>query len=231
MNYRILIAIAIISVLLVGGMVYLLMPKQVAQPPSTNVPSGSDSGSFYQPSNTTNTGGQPSNEQTPDTALEQQGMYDELFKKLLAQRVVFTRVSSGEVYALYASDVADAKSAYPGRTDYSMAIAMLDITDDGIAEALVLNDLPGSCGPAGCPFAIYQKSGAAWSPIFYAQIQSELGLANVITNGHVDLLLVQQGSIVPSETAIRRYVWSGKKYAYKELAAAWDGTKFVVYGQ
>src|SRR3989344_4351670 len=98
MNYRIITVVGIVSVLLVGGIAYWLMPKSDTQLPATNMPGGSDSGGFYQPSSINNSGAQPPNQETPVAAIDQGGVYDGLFKKLLAQRIVFERVSSGEVY-------------------------------------------------------------------------------------------------------------------------------------
>lgn len=236
MNYKIITITGIAALVVVAGFVYWVLPKPTSQAPASNTPSGSDSGDFYHPYNSTGTSGAtPSQDQGP-AAVDQQTVYDALFQKLLARRIVFARTAStadvgGEAYALYATDIASAKAAYPGKKDFSIGVAMVDITGDGVPEALVIDDLPGSCGTAGCPFTIYQKIGTSWKSIFATQLQSEAALANVITNGHTDLVLTQEGNDASYQTAVRRYTWDGKKYAYKELLASWDGAKFTVYGQ
>lgn len=169
-------------------------------------------------------------EPVADTDIET--AYDALLEKLLAQRVPFARVSStegteGSVYALYAAAVADAKTSYPD-ADYSIGVAMIDITDDSAPEALVIEDLPGFCGSGGCPFSVYQKSGSEWKEIFSAQAQ-EVALANVITNGHLGLYIMSQGE--GYESFVTLYAWEDDKYKSKEIAARWDGSAFVQYRQ
>ncbi len=231
MNYRILI-IAIVSVLVVAGLVYWLWPSSSPQTPNGQMSGNSNLGGYHDTVSVDGSGGPAGSASgTTGTEVDPQVAYKTLFEKLLARRVVFARVNSGDVYALYTGDVAKAKEWYPNQIDFTLGIVMVDITDDGVAEALVLDDLPGSCGAAGCPFTIYQKVGSTWKSIFATQIQSELGLANVITNGHTDLFLVQQGTAESYQTGVRRYVWDGTKYDQKELVASWDGKAFVVYGQ
>lgn len=227
MNYKTLTIAGIISIIVVGAIVYWVWPSTPTLP-GAQTPVGSNLSGYYDTVSPTNPGGTTSGQ---TAAVDLEAAYAAMFQKLLAHRVVFARVSSGDVYALYENDVAQSREWYPSKTDFSIGVAMEDITDDGVAEALVLDDLPGSCGAAGCPLTIYQKKGAAWESVFASQIQSEVGLANVITNGHLDLFLVQQGYGDSYQTAVRRYVWDGQKYSYKELAAAWDGSTFVVYGQ
>jgi hypothetical protein len=237
MNYRPIIVIAVIALIAFVGVLFMLQPADTKSP-ATQPPvgSGSNLGGYYGTVTATNSGGSTPGQGgvTADqgvSTVDLQGAYNSLFEKLLARRVNFARVSSGDIYALYAGEVAQSKGWYPDAADLSIGVAMEDVTDDGVPEALVLDDLPGSCGVAGCPFTIYQKTRTAWKGIFSAQIQSELGLANAITNGHTDLFLVQQGNTAPYQSAVRRYVWDGAKYAYKELSAGWDGKTFVIYGQ
>ena len=159
-----------------------------------------------------------------------QGAYARLFEKILAKKILFARVNSstgdtGSLYSLYAKDVAEAKKMFPAQSDFSIGVALLDITDDGVAEALVLDDLPGYCGTGGCTLDIYKKQNGKWVSIYNVLAQGEIGLSNTITSGYQDLFLSVHTSGSPN-TAVVRYVWDGKTYQPGEVMAVWDGTIF-----
>lgn len=232
MNYK-LIGIWAVVVLGVAGVAYWMLSGKQAQTPAGQQQNNSNLGGYYDTVSNGQGGSQASSSTQGQGAalVDPMVAYIDMFTKLAAKRVSFARTSSGDIYALFAKDVTQSKAWYPAAKDFSIGVAMEDVTDDGVAEALVLDDLPGSCGVAGCPFTIYQKSAAGWKAVFSAQVQSEVGLGNVITNGHTDLYLVQQGTVEPYETAVRHYVWDGKGYVYKDLAASWSGSAFTVYGR
>lgn len=221
-----------VGVLAIAGIVYWLMPE--TSPTSSPQGNSSNFGGFYQSTVTAepgSSGQQASGGQAP-TAPDLDSAYGALLQKLSARKINFARVSStagaeGSVYALFAADVAEAKKSFPNAKDFSLGVALADISDDGVPEALVFDDMPGSCGTAGCLFGIYRKTATSWLPIFELQVQS-VALANVVTNGHTDLFLGIQGN-QGYQTNIRRYAWEDNGYRYKELVATWNGTAFVTY--
>ena len=131
----------------------------------------------------------------------------------------------GSIYNLYTKDVADSKELFPAQKDFSIGVALLDVTDDGIAEALVFEDLPGYCGTGGCTFDIYKKQNGKWTSVYSALAQGEIGLANTITNGYQDIFLSVHSDGSPN-TNVVRYVWDGKTYKAGEVMAIWDGSTF-----
>ena len=239
-NYKKIAVIGTLAVFVLTGLAYGFITWSSKPNSTTNPDNPSFTGGLYQTqtSVTNPTAGGANIQQDPvvSATITQNSDYNKLFAKLLAQRVVFSRVSAGggdtdEIYKMYAAQLAEAKAAYPNNKNGSFGVAMVDITDDGVAEALVLEDMPGNCGTAGCPFVIYKKAGAVWTPILQTQVQYEVGLGNAIINGHRDIYLAKQGIDASFETAIRHYVWNGSKYAYKGLADKWTGTNFVIYEQ
>src|SRR3989344_9023243 len=173
----------------------------------------------------------PASGQEPPV-LDIPAAYTVLFDKILAKKVLFTRVSSstgtgemGSIYNLYTKDVADSKELFPAQKDFSIGVALLDVTDDGIAEALVFEDLPGYCGTGGCTFDIYKKQNGKWVSVYSALAQGEIGLANTITNGYQDIFLSVHSDGSPNTNEVR-YVWDGKTYKAGEAMAIWDGSTF-----
>jgi hypothetical protein len=227
MNTKIIfIAVGVVAVLSIGGLViagYLKTPSE--NPSLENVVSfGITDGNTQVAVNTSQPGGAQPAEVDADAE------YALLLQKISGQTVSFSRVASsagaaGSVYALYAADIASAKKWYPTLQDFSMQIALIDLNDDGAAEAVVYEDLAGFCGSGGCPLDIYKKQGAAWVPLFNGLVRERVALANNFTNQYRDLLLSIHGS-VGYQTNIVRFSWDGSQYRSAELMATWDGTTF-----
>lgn len=166
------------------------------------------------------------------TVVDIEVAYVALFQKILAQRITFVAINasttgdSKSLYALYSKDVTDAKKFSPGEDDYSIHVALVDLTDDGTAEALVLEDLSGFCGTGGCALDIYTKKSGKWTKIYSTVAQGNIGLSNTLTNGYRDLFLTVFG-IVGSESRVVRYTWDGTRYNPGEVMATWDGSTFI----
>lgn len=159
------------------------------------------------------------------SSLDIQAAYRDLFQKIIAQRVVFISTNAtstgpaGTLYGLYADDIKESKKLYPSAPDFSIKVAFVDITDDGIKEALVYEDLPGFCGSGGCSLDIFQQKQTKWTKLSSLSGGEEVGLSNTLTNGYLDLFLTEEDAVV-------RYVWDGKEYQPGETMAIWDGTTF-----
>lgn len=162
-------------------------------------------------------------EQTPATLEE---AYQRAFGELGVQRLLFARVDAptgerGSVYALYEDDIADARSSFPGLDSYSLQIALTDLGGDGTVEAVVIEDLPGYCGTAGCPLDIYRREGNAWVRIFSTLAGEIVGITESRTNNYAELYLTQGN-------AIYQYAWVDETYSPWGFVAQWDGSAFVI---
>src|SRR3989344_1148832 len=184
MQLKTFIVICIVVVLLLGGGIALwlmLQPSPAVPPQQNEVTPGAinNQTSVTVPSS----GGQTSTQDQTPPNIDQ--AYAVLFEQLLAQKVPFVTVSSaaGEtasIYALYANDIADSKRDYPGYAEHAIQVALVDLNEDNTPEALVLVDLPGYCGTAGCSFDVYQKSKTGWTKIFTTLTGPNIGISNTI---------------------------------------------------
>ena len=207
---------------------WLLFTPPAAKAPSTQTtPTNNSYNNSNQTSVTNQTAGTAQPQKLPDIKKE----YDVLFQKILAQKISFVAVDStsgdsGSVYALYTNDIDAEKKAYPNMTKFPISIALADLTDDNVPEALVEEDLPGYCGSGGCPLDIYKKSNGKWTLLFSSLVSGDIGLSSTITNGYRDLFLPVSGDIV-YQSKIMRYTWDGKTYQPGEIMATWNGTTFI----
>jgi len=215
----------LILVLLIIGAVawYMLRPQSSTQTNSQNLYSSANTNTQA----TVSVPSQTSQRQAPDI----EKAYDTLFQKISAQKVTFTTVNStsgamGDVYALYASDIAGSKQLSPKATDFSIQVALTDLNGDGTQEALVYEDLPGYCGLAGCSLDIYQKKQSKWTKISGVFGGGDVGISSTLTNGYHDLFLMVAGNGSFQPDTIMRYVWDGTQYQQKGTVATWDGTTF-----
>lgn len=195
-------------------------------------PASSSPGTYYSggsQSSVTVPGGSTGSQATttPRAPVDIESAYAALFPQILATPMSFqpvTASSTGDfktIFSLYASDVAAEQKKDPRQS--SIDIALVDLTDDGIAEAVAYENLLDYCGPPGCPLDIYQKKSGKWTKIYTNQVGSEIGLSNVLTNGYLDLFITAGGA-----PTVDRYTWDGSKYKFKETMAVWTGTGFVV---
>jgi hypothetical protein len=157
--------------------------------------------------------------------------YSEFFSELWATKVNFVPVTNGSgpagsVYAMYAADITESQKSFPQEKTFSINIALVDVTDDDVVDAIVYNTLPGACGSAGCPLTIYKKDKNNWVNIFNAQTVGEIGLSNTITSGHVDLILtVQSGIRYPHVVTL--FVWDGKTYQANNALGYWNNGHII----
>ena len=100
---------------------------------------------------------------------------------------------------------------------------MTDINGDGVDEALVLENLPGFCGTAGCPFDVYKKQGSQWVKIFSTLVQGNVGLSTNYVNSYQALLLVVEAN---GQSSLEQYVWNGSSYQASAVVAVWNGSSF-----
>lgn len=181
-----------------------------------------------------NSGTNGSGGQAATTANLEQS-YTTLFQQLLATGANFAWVNASStlagqagdasaVYALYAADIANNKKMFP-QASTSIQLALTDLTNDGVPEALVYENIAYTCGTAGCPLDIYQKQKGKWVLLFTKLVGPKIGISNTLTSGFLDLFLTVGGS-VPGTSAVERFVWNGSTYTYKEVVATWDGAKF-----
>jgi len=153
--------------------------------------------------------------------------YQTLFPQILGTEVPFvpaTAASTGDLkilYALYSDDVEAEQKAYPSVGEFAVDIALVDITDDGVPEALVYENLPTYCGSGGCTLDVYKKASGKWTNIYSTIVGGEVGLSNTLINGYLDLYLTVGGN-----NSVDRYSWNGSTYQFKEVMAVWDGTSF-----
>jgi hypothetical protein len=218
MQPKTIIISAIVVVLLGGSLLiwWMLGSTPPAPPAQTNQTSTSYT------SNQTSVGVPSQTQSQTKTQVDLDAAYNDLFQKILAQQVTFTPTTAGgtgSVYALYAQDIADAKKSFPKAFSLSIGIAMVDLDEDGVAEALVLENLPGYCGTAGCPFDIYKKEKGKWVNIFTTLTGENIGISNTYNNNFADIYLAKENFVV-------RYVWDGKQYNVGEVTARWDGSAF-----
>jgi hypothetical protein len=234
MTNRLAISI-VVGALLVAGAGYLVLRvvfiPQTSQNPAQQSPQG---GSVIVPivvtttpaATTTQTQGQSSSAIQVASVEEAR---QNLLTQLQAREIIFDAVngstgSFAAVYKLYAGDIAAAKKSFPKAKDFSLHMASVDINDDGTAEVLVYEDLPGFCGTAGCPFEIYQNTSNTWKLVFSHLSLNMPALANVFTSSYNDLYLSVQVEGYLSE--VLQYGWNGKTYAPKAAVATWDGAQF-----
>ncbi len=226
---NILIIVLVATTLVVGIAWYIFRPEAAPQTPG----SADTQGSAGYPSRSTVTVSTPQTQAQTQVALDStQTAFDNLFKNLLAQRVAFVDVDlgstgvEGEIYKLYAGDLARNKQLYPNTTDSSIQVAMLDLNEDGVAEALVYEDIASYCGTGGCAFEIYQKKQGTWTMLFTTLAGPDVAIANVISNGYFSLYLSTREDLEYG-TSIQRFSWDGASYKPGEVMAVWDGMGFI----
>jgi hypothetical protein len=220
------ILLAVTGVLVaIGFVIWLIIRPQPAQEPVQvpvqNAPP-SNSGSQTQ----VQTPAVPSQPPAEETSVNLDEEYQRLFDRLGAQRLIFARVDStqgdaGGVYALYEADVADARASFPELGSYPISVALTDLGGDSALEAVVIEDLPGYCGTAGCPVDIYRREGNAWTLVFSSLVGEIVGVSSTQTNGYAELYFAQGN-------AVYQYAWTDGTYVPWALTAQWDGTTFVV---
>ena len=159
--------------------------------------------------------------------------YASIFTKLSAQKVAFVSVdasttgTAANIYSLYAKDVAISKELYPTTTDFPIEVAAVDLNGDGVAEALVYEDLPGFCGSGGCALDIYQDKQGKWVKISGFFGAGEVGVSSSLTGGYHDLFLSVSG-FAGAQNGLVRYAWDGTQYQPKETVATWGSTGFTL---
>ncbi|OGC83011.1 hypothetical protein A3D68_01305 [Candidatus Adlerbacteria bacterium RIFCSPHIGHO2_02_FULL_52_17] len=227
---KILTVLIVAMVIIGGGLLWWLY----ALTPQTEGPAGQtvQNGVYY-----SGGGNNQTTVTSPSTGVQLQtqiqafpdikAAYQTLFPQILGTEVQFvptTASSTGDIkiiYALYSDDVAAEQKAYPSVGDFAVDIALVDITDDGVPEAIVFENLPSFCGSGGCPLDVYKKVNSKWTNIYSIIAGSEVGLSNTLINGYLDLYMTVGGS-----DTVDRYSWDGTTYQFKEVMAVWDGTSF-----
>ncbi len=219
------ITILILIGLGVGVYVFFILKQTSAQPATSTTGQTNGLGSDVNVPNPTQTQTQGNVTQDIDAG------YAALFAKIGAEKIKFNTVTSGagelgSVYSLYATDVADAKKAFPKLAVFSMSIALVDLNKDGVTEAVVWENLPGVCGSAGCPLEIYMKAGGKWAQIYSGLGGSTIGIGKTYTGGYADLFLTNGGE-VGYQSNIVRYIWHKTDYVAANTIATWDGSQFI----
>lgn len=226
------IIVGLIVVVVIGGaaaIAFFLLSGRPVDTTGTDSQTQSGTVSDNQTTVTNSSSSQASSQTQSQPPVDISGAYANLFTQLLAKPLVFEQAnasSTGDlksIYAFYAEDIAGEISHRPSGGPYSIDVALVDITNDDIAEALVYENLVDFCGSGGCPFDMYQKKSGKWTKIYSNLVGGDIGVSNVLTNGYLDLFLSVGGS-----PAVDRYVWDGKKYQSKETVALWTGTGFQV---
>jgi len=221
MQFKVLIISTTLFVLLGGFILVWWMSRPNTPAPSAQI---NQTPTSY-PSNQTSVETAAQNQTQAQTAVDLNTAYNTLFQKILAQKIVFTQVRAASedtsgIYSLYTQNIADTKKSFPAAVNLSVGIAITDLNEDKISEALVFENLPGTCGTAGCPFDIYRKENGKWVNIFSTLTGENVGISNTYTNNYVDLFIARENYVV-------RYTWDGKKYNPGEVMATWDGTTFI----
>lgn len=210
----------------IGGIWYFLQPHTPAT--NTQNPTG---GLPTIPGTNGDTAGQTQDPNAGSAGLNFEQSYNDLFKKLTAQKITFANVSAestgnvSKIYSLYKDDVAESKKLFPAATDFSIMVAASDLNGDGTAEVLVYENLLGFCGSGGCPLDILQLKNSEWIKVSNLVGGEIVGLANTSTNGYKDLFLSMRGD-TGSESTIVRYSWDGSTYRQGATVAAWNGAAF-----
>lgn len=225
-----ILTISLVGIALLVGIVwYVSRPQTESQSPASSVDGGN--GAFQSRSTVTISPSEAQAQAEADLQNLRQA-YEALFNRLIAQKVAFAEVgqsstgAEGEIYKLYADDIALDKQLFPNTEDSSIQVAMLDLNQDGVAEALVYEDLASFCGTGGCAFEVYQKKSGAWVKIFSTASWPDIALANVIENGYFALYLPIRDN-PEFGVSVWRFSWSGTTYKPGELMAHWSGEKFV----
>ncbi len=221
MQYKVVIISATLFVLLGGFILVWWVSRPNTAAPSTQTNQTSTS----YPPNQTSVETIAQSQTQAQTAVNIDAAYSALFQKILAQKVVFTQTRTAPedtsgIYSLYTQDIADAKKSFPAAVNLSVGIAVVDLNEDGASEALVFENLPGTCGTAGCPLDIYKKEKEKWVNVFSTLTGENVGISNTYTNNYVDLFLAKESTVV-------RYAWDGKTYRPGEVMAIWNGTTFI----
>ncbi len=231
------IIITTIALLLLGGVVVFWMIFTSASSTGSSL-SGDNSGSGYINITNLNQGGDSSTQsgtskkKTAGSTSNIDELYQQIFLRLSANFPEFIKVTSttgsyGSIYALYASDVADAKKLYPTASQYAVEVTSVDLNGDATNEVIVSESLPGFCGTNGCPLDIYRNKNGQWTKISSLLSSGAIGLENVSTAGYRNLFVTTQDE----ETGvfqIWRYVWDGAQYQTQKTVAVWTGSGFVL---
>jgi hypothetical protein len=157
--------------------------------------------------------------------------YDTLFKSLGAVRLGYELVGSeeghfGDVYKLYASDIALSKKVFPNATSFTIEVGSVDLDGDGINEIVVYENLPGMCGTGGCTIDVYKKHNTLYENILSTLGFETVGVSTGITSGYKDLLISHIGE-TGFMSSVVKYSFSGSAYAEIGSVATWDGQTFV----
>lgn len=157
--------------------------------------------------------------------------YAALFASLNAQPISFTEVdgaqgSYGDIYKLYADDIALSKKIAPNAPHYALEVGSIDLEGDGTAEVIVYENLPGMCGSGGCPIDLYKKHSTLYESMFSVLGNGTVGILSTKTQGYFDLLLSTHGD-TGFKTDVAEYKWDGSTYAKGSVVATWDGANFV----
>lgn len=220
----ILIVAGVLAV--IGFVIWLFIrPSPAQEPVQTPSAQNEPQGSFgSQPRAQTPTA--PVQSPAGEAIVDIEKEYERLFGQLSLQRVNFMSVDStqgeaGSVYALYEADVADARASFSALSSYPISVSLTDLDGDGTAEAIVVEDLPGYCGTAGCPVEVYRREGNSWSLLFSTLAGKTVGITSTKTNGYAELYLAQGNEI-------NQYVWMDGTYSPWGMVAQWNGSNFVV---
>jgi hypothetical protein len=212
---------------IVGAALYLQEPaasEPVVQAPATTTPTSQT----LPPARPVTTLPATTTTQTPPSgAIDPAKEYDNLFEASGATKLSFSLVTTGEVYALYAEDIAQAKKTASSSDGYALNVAMLDLNGDKVQEAIVYEDLPGYCGSGGCSIEVWQKTGTTWNNIFKGLGYETIGVTDSTTSGYKNLLISVHGD-VGYMTKVVEYVFKGDGYQEWNVLAVWNGTTFAI---
>lgn len=167
---------------------------------------------------------------TTPASFDLKKTYDTFFASLGATRVSYTLVGSeqglyGDVYKLYAEDVAASKKMAPNAAGYTLEVGTADLDKDGTPEVIVYENLPGLCGSGGCPIDVYKKHETLYENIFSGLGSEIVGVSSQKTEGYADLLVSVHGD-TGFMSNVTSYVWNGSAYQQAAVVATWDGAAF-----
>lgn len=227
MNFKTLLIVCIVAVVLIGGAGFFMLFMSNGTPATSNGNSQTGAQNYGGSNQTSVT--VPSTPKSAPVDIPKE--YATLFNTLAAQSISFTTVgadATGDmagVYALYSADIAAVKKMFPAATRLTIDVALVDLNEDGTPEALVSENLPGYCGSGGCPLDIYRKVKGKWVALYNTLAAGTVGQSNTYTGGYADLFLSIHGDLGYLSNVIR-YTWDGTQYQPKNTVARWDGQTF-----
>lgn len=221
----VLLSLILVGVVGIGAWFYMNRPASVpAETPNEEIPLPPDGEIPSAP-----VPQQPVSQNPNETATEadSEEQYALLFDSVGAIRIDFALATSGEIYNLYADQVELAKQVDPNAGEFAIQIAMHDLNNDKVHEAIVYNAMPGFCGSGGCSFHVWRKGSAGWENIYEGLAYDTVGVTESTTGDYKNLLLSVHGG-VGYMTQVLQFIFKDEAYQRWNLVAVWNGERFVI---